>query len=209
MGVSRLGEGDGAAETDVEAQFQKSVHFLGGAAPAVHHPGRTATDRLTASEFLKHWLGRISTVNDHWFVEFNRQVQLGAEHIKLLIKVLVSVQIKTKFTDRHHARIGLCRLSQLNGCGCRPMLGVKRMDAHRVTHFGETICQGADRWDLTRLNTGMQEGHHSSFTPSRSNIVEIFLEITEDNVTVAVDELWSRQGDLKRAFRSIVMLFGD
>ena len=145
MGGLRLGEGDGAAEADVEAEVQELVHFIGGAAPAMHHPARATALRLAGPKFLQHRLGGIPAVNDHRQVQLHRQIQLRTQHSELLFQVLVTEEVESEFTDGDHPIVLKGRPTQHRHRVIPPMLGVQWMDADGVAHLREPIRQGLDR----------------------------------------------------------------
>ena len=99
MGGLRLGKGDGATEADVKTEIQKVVHFIRGAAPAVHHPSRATALSLAGPQFIQHRLGGIPAVNDHRQVQLHRQIQLRTQHSKLLIQILFTEEIEPEFAD--------------------------------------------------------------------------------------------------------------
>ena len=166
MGGLRLGEGDGATEADVEAELQELVHFIGGAAPAMHHPSGATALRLAGPQFLQHRLGGIPAVNDHRQVQLNRQVQLRAQHSKLLLEILVSEEIEAEFADGDHPIILQSCPAQHRHRVVPPMLGVQWMDADGITHLRESIRQGADRRNFGGFDAGVQQSADPSFTPT-------------------------------------------
>ena len=112
MGWSSLGEGDRAAEADVEAKVQKLVHFIGRSAPAVHHPPGATSLCLSTPQLLEHRFSRVPAVNDHGQIKFDRQIELRPQDIQLLLKILLPKQIEAQLTDRHHTVVLQSRTPQ-------------------------------------------------------------------------------------------------
>ena len=126
-------------------------------------------------------------MNDHGKVELHGEVELGTQDRKLLIQILVTEQIKTELADGHDPAVIQRSNAQHFRCVITPVLGVKGMNTHGITHFGEAIRQGADGGNLTGFDTGVQQRLHPSDPPSLSNRLKILLEGLKNDVTVTVD----------------------
>jgi hypothetical protein len=66
------------------------------------------------------------------------------------------------------------------------MLGVEGMDPDGVAQFGETIGQGTDGGDFSRLHAGMNQGFHPRISPALRNLIQIVIKVAEDAVAVRI-----------------------
>jgi hypothetical protein len=68
------------------------------------------------------------------------------------------------------------------------MLRIQRMNANGVAKLGEAIGQRSNRRNLRRLHTCVKEAPHTGITPALSNLLQVFVEISKDDVAVAVNQ---------------------
>ena len=62
------------------------------------------------------------------------------------------------------------------------------MDPNGVAHLWKSISQRTDRWNLRWLDACMQESPDACLSPTCGNLLEVFLEVPKNDVTVAVDQ---------------------
>ena len=127
-------------------------------------------------------------MDDHRQVQLYCQIKLGLEHGQLGSQILLTEQIEAEFSDRHNPVISLGGLTQNLWRFGLPMLGIERMDPYGIAQLLKTICQGANRWNFSRLNAGMHQGTNSSIAPALGHFLQIVVEIAKNDVAVAVNQ---------------------
>lgn len=153
------------------------------------HDTTRATALFGASTQLReHRLGGITAVDDDRQIELQGQIKLGAQHCQLLGQILLSEQIQPEFADRHHASVGGSGGGKHHSGVGLPVLGVERMDAHRIAQLRQTIGQGADPGDLGGLHAGMHQGPYPGLAPALAYLLQIRIEVAEDQMAMAVDQ---------------------
>jgi hypothetical protein len=105
----------------------------------MHHAPWARAPELPLSKFRQHRFSGITTVNNHRQIQLYSEIQLRLQHRQLLIQVLVSKQIETELANSDDPGIIFDSGAQnINGIG-GPMLRIKRMNSHGVTHFREAV----------------------------------------------------------------------
>ena len=68
------------------------------------------------------------------------------------------------------------------------MLGIQWVNSHGIPELWETIRQSSNCWNFRGLDAGVKQGTNTGIAPAVHDIVEVVLEVSEDDVTVAVNQ---------------------